>query len=144
MRYSPVRVIWNDWPALASSLAIPITWIIHFGFPYLHRGAVPFPLGFPIGVSVTLTALLLWRINRVGWFFARGVAAVGVITDLLIAKDRGRLEFEFEVRGKRVRSWMPIHKTRAVMRLSPGDRVELLYDENEPARAIVRCLFSGD
>lgn len=67
---------------------------------------------------------------------------VGVITALLIAKDRGRLEFEFEVEGKRVVSWMPIHKTKSVLSLSPGDRVDLLFDETKPTRAIVKALYA--
>lgn len=74
--------------------------------------------------------------------FSNGTPAVGVITDLLIAKDRGRLEFEFEVEGRRVRSWIPIHKTKSVLSLSPGDRVDLLFDESKPTRAIIKGLYT--
>lgn len=142
MRYSQLKIVWNDWPALALSIAVPITWIVHFGFPYFQREAASFPLWHPAGVSVTLIALLLWRIGRVHWFFSHGASAVGVITDLRIVKDRGRLEFEFDVEGKRVRSWMSIHKTKAVLSLSPGDCVDLLFDETKPTRAIVKSLYA--
>lgn len=141
MNFSPIRIMWNDWPALASWVAVPITWVIHFGFPYLHRGAAALPFVLPVGVSVALIALLLWRIKRVADLFARGVAVSGTITDLLIAKDRGRLAFEFEAPGAQVRTWMPIHKTRDVLSLARGDRVDVLYDVNMPRRAIVKCLF---
>lgn len=141
MNFSPIRIMWNDWPALASWVAVPITWAIHFGFPYLHRGAAALPLALPVGVSVALVAILLWRIKRVADLFARGVAVSGTITDLLIAKDRGRLAFEFEALGTQVRTWMPIHKTRDVLLLARGDSVHVLYDANAPRRAIVKRLF---
>lgn len=142
MKYSLHKLVWNDWPALASLMAVPITWAIHFGFPSIQRGAAPLPLWFPAVASIALVAVLVWRILRINWFFSNGVPVVGVITDLLIAKDRGRLEFEFEVEGKRVVSWMPIHKTKSVLSLSPGDRVDLLFDETKPTRAIVKALYA--
>ncbi|MDP3286843.1 MAG: hypothetical protein Q8M64_00920 [Methyloversatilis sp.] len=141
MNFSPIRIMWNDWPALASWVAMPITWVIHFGFLYLQRGAAAFPLALPVGVSVALVAVLLWRIKRVADLFARGVAVSGTVTGLMIAKDRGQLVFEFEALGTRVRTWMPIHKTRDVLSLARGDRVDVLYDASAPRRAIVKSLF---
>jgi len=141
MRFSVRNVVWNDWPALATVIAVAMTWIIHFGLPYLQRRAAPLPMWLPGGLSVVLVALLAWRIGRVRWLFAHGASAVGVVTDLWIAKDRGRLEFVFEIDGERVRSWMPIHRTKAVLSLSPGDRVDLLFDPGRPKRAIVKRLF---
>lgn len=141
MKFDPLKVIWNDWPALASSIAVPIVWAIQVGFPYLRRDSAALPLWFPLVASVALVAVLLWRIGRVGWLFSHGASAVGVITDLAIAKDRGLLKFHFDTGGTRVRAWMPIHRTRAVLSLSPGDRVEVLFDGNRPKRAIVRSLY---
>jgi hypothetical protein len=130
MNFSPIRIIWNDWPALASWVTTPITWAIHFGSPYLQRGAaaspLTFPLVLPVGVSVALVAVLVWRIKRVADLFARGVAVSGTITDLIVAKDLGRLAFEFEAVGTPVRTWMPIHKTHDVLSLTRGDRKDVL------------------
>lgn len=142
MQYSLRKLVWNDWPALASFMAVPIAWAIHFGFPLIQRGPAPLPLWLPAVASVALVAVLVWRIRRVNWLFTNGMPVVGVITDLLIARDRGRLEFEFEVEGKRVISWMPIHRTKSVLSLSPGDRVDLLFDETKPTRAIVKALYA--
>ncbi|WP_374336788.1 hypothetical protein [Methyloversatilis sp.] len=142
MNFSLLRIMWNDWPALACWVALPVVWIIHWGFPYLQRGAVPLPLALPAGVSVALLAVLFWRIKRVADLFAHGVAVSGTITDLRIARDRGRLEFEFEAGGTRLRSWMPVHKTRSLLSLARGDRVEVLHDRCRPRRAIVRTLFA--
>lgn len=141
MSFSLRKVVWNDWPALATAIAVPMTWMVQFGFLYLQRKATPLPLWLPACLSVVLIALLSWRIGRVRWLFVHGVPVVGAVTGLWIAKDRGRLEFVFEVGGERVRSWMPIHKTKAVLSLSQGDRVDLLVDPGRPTRAIVKRLF---
>lgn len=143
MKFSYRKVIWNDWPALAASIAVPITWIIHFAIPLLQRSVVPFPLWFSVSVSAALVAVLVWRIRRVSRLFARGARAGGVITRVLIAKDRGRLEFVFEHNGRRVYAWMPVHKTRVVLALTPGDPVDVLFDEAKPNRAIVRKLYEA-
>lgn len=142
MKYSLYKLLWNDWPALTSAMAVPITWVIHFAFPYLQKGAAPFPFWLPTGASIILIIVLAWRISRINWLFSNGTSAVGVVTGLFVAKDRGRLEFEFEVDDRRVRTWMPIHKTKAVLSLSHGDQVDLLFDKSKPTHAIVKNLFA--
>ncbi len=47
----------------------------------------------------------------------------------------------FEADGRRVRSWMPVHKTKAVLAMRPGRKVGVLYDASAPRRAIVQALF---
>lgn len=59
--------------------------------PGARHGALP--LALPVGMSVALVAVRLSRIKRVADLFARGVAVSGTVTDLIIAKDRGRLVF---------------------------------------------------
>lgn len=143
MKYSHLKIVWNDWPALASSIGIPMIWLVHGGFTQLHRAKSPLPLWFPSVVSMLCIALLAWRIGRVGRLFSRGTSAMGVITEVHIVKDRGRLHFEFEADGARVRSWMPVHKTKAVLSLSPGDRIGVLFDGRQPTRAVVKHLYAN-
>lgn len=138
---SPVRIFWHDWPTLAAGMGIPIFWAVCIAFPLLARKAVPLPVWLPIVASIALALVVVWRIRRVQWLFAHGARTKGEIFDLKIAKDRGRLEFLFEVDGRRVRSWMPVHKTKAVLAMQPGRRVDVLYDAAAPRRAIVRALF---
>lgn len=142
MPWSLRKIVWNDWPALAATLAVPITWAVSAAFPLLHRVAAPTPLWLPMCASVLLAGVLAWRVARVHRLFATGKSVVGCITDLQIAKDRGRLLFLFELEGRRVRGWMPVHRTRAVLALAPGDTVTLLYDSRQPHKAIVRQLFA--
>lgn len=143
MKYSLRKVLSTDWPALAASFGIPIIWVIHFWFPYLRQTALPLSLFFPITISVALIIWLLWRVSRVAKLFAHGQLAVGKVTHLRIAKDRGRLEFEFEYQGKPISAWTPIHKTKAVLSLTPGTVVEVLFDTSRPTRAIVKHLYAA-
>ena len=141
MKFSYFKLLSTDWPALAASIGIPIIWAIYFIFPLLQHSAIPLPIWFPSGISVALIIWLVWRIIRIARLFADGQLATGIITDLVLAKDRGRLEFTFEYQGKQVSSWMPIHQTKAVLSLTRGTTVEVLFDRNQPNRAIVKHLF---
>lgn len=135
------KILWNDWPALAAGIAIPVVWAIHFGFSYLQSHGAGLPLWLPAGISLVMIAVLVWRIGRIAKLFAHGETASGRVLHLNIIKDRGRLTFEFDFAGKRIVTWMPIHKTQAVLSLSPGQRVEVLFDRSRPEDAIVMCLF---
>lgn len=143
MKYSLRKVLSTDWPALAASFGIPIIWVIHFVFPHLQQSAPPLSLWFPASIAAALIIWLVWRISRVAKLFALGQLATGQVTDLNLAKDRGRLEFAFEYQGKRVSTWMPIHQTKAVLSLTPGTTVEVLFDKNHPTRAIVKHLYAA-
>lgn len=143
MKSSLRKILSTDWPALAASLGIPIIWAIHFGFPYLRQTALPLPLWLPGTISVALIIWLVWRISRVAKLVAHGQLAVGKITELKIAMDRGRLEFEFEYQGKSISTWSPIHKTKAVLSLTPSTVIEVLFDPSCPTRAIVKHLYAA-
>lgn len=142
MKYSLSKVLTTDWPTLAASLGIPIIWGIHFGFTYLRPTEFQLSLWLPASISVVLCIWLVWRISRVARLFAHGQLAVGQVTRLSLAKDRGRLEFAFEYQGKPISTWMPIHKTKAVLSLVPGSVVEVLFDASHPTRAIVKHLYA--
>lgn len=140
---SPLRVVWNDWPALAGAVALPIIWVLYVGFPYLKPDALAIPLMMPWAASLGCCALIAWRLQRVHELFKYGELADGRVTALRLVKDRGRLEFEFDVDGVPVRCWTPVHKTRQVLRLRPGMRVPILFAPNRPGRAIVKSLYEA-
>lgn len=143
MKFSLHKTLSTDWPALTASLGVTIIWVIHFGFLYLRQTALPLPLWLPVIISVALIIWLVWRISRVVKLFAHGQLTVGKVTDLRITKDRGRLEFEFEYQGKLISTWSPIHKTKAVLSLTPGTAIEVLFDKSSPTRAIVKHLYAA-
>ncbi|WP_373033462.1 hypothetical protein [Sulfurovum sp.] len=142
MRYSIIKVIVNDWPALASSIGIPIIWAIHLVFPYISTTQYHQPLWFPFLVTCGLIILITWRIQRIAWFFANGESTSGNVVILRIVKDRGRIEFTFHHKGNKITSWSPVHKTKTVLSLVPGTSIEVLYDKEEPRRAVIKELYA--
>ena len=143
MKYSIIKVIVNDWPALASSIGIPFIWLIHYAFPYISKVNEQTPLLLPIVVTNALVVVLWWRIKRVAWFFNNGIAASGKVVLLRIVKDRGRIEFTFNHQGGNFSAWSPIHKTKRVLSLVPGTNIEVLFDAENPTKAIIKELYAS-
>jgi len=137
-------IIWTDWPALFCALAIPGIWLISLLFPLIRRGATfgTFEvLTIAAPISVAAAGCLIWRIARIHRLFAYGRLSLGRVTSLRIARDRGRLEIEYDFEGQRHRSWMPIHKNKRVLALEPNQNVQVLVDPACPDKAIVRELY---
>ena len=144
LSFSISNTLRTDWPALAAAIAIPVFWLIHFTFPYLRpQSEGSPPVAIAASATVLFAALLTWRLRRVARLFAKGSAAPGRVTRIAIARDRGRLEFEFEHEGQLVNSWTPIHKSKAVLKLCPGETVDVLFDPDEPTTAIVKHLYQA-
>ena len=137
------KFIWNDFPALGVAIGIPIVWIIYLAFPFIEKGNEPLPTALPIAATVMFLGILIWRFRRLARLFSNGRHARGQITRISIFRDRGRLEFVFDYNGSTVASWMPVHKSRAVAALTPGDAVDILFDPADPRRAIVRQIFKA-
>jgi hypothetical protein len=141
MKASIRKIVWNDWPALFSFVAVPIVWAIHFAFPYLKRGADAPDEGFALGLSILAAAALAWRIARVRGLFSSGNAVDGIVESVRIVKDRGRLEYSYRVGGRAMTGWCPVHKSKQVLGLRAGQKLTVLVDRAKPGRSIVADLF---
>ncbi|MGR8931920.1 MAG: hypothetical protein ACU836_14905 [Gammaproteobacteria bacterium] len=145
MKPSIKAILWNDWPALACWLGVLILWGIYIVFPFLHRGSA-IPSGMvllPICSTAILSALLAWRILRVVVLFTEGVETVGQIVGVFILKDRGRLIYVYNWKGKNFKSWCPVHKTKRVIAFSIGQSVRVFLNPDNPKNSIVAELFQS-
>ncbi len=140
MKTSLNKIIWNDFLALFAFCVIPIIWIIHFGFPYLKKGAHA-PIEIGIGVCFLAILALSWRISRVKSLFASGEKTDGVVLAVRIVKDRARLEYSYRVNEEIFDGWSPVHKTKQVLALQVGQKITVLYDRSQPVKSIVADLF---
>lgn len=141
MQLSLQKILWNDWPALALAVAVPIIWIIAVAFPHIRPGAA-FSSTIAIVVSTACVFLLVARILRFKSIWNSGAVTDGRVVAVRIIKDRGRFEYEYEVEGAKIIAWRAVHKSKHVLSFRPGDPVTVAYDPNNPKRSIVRELFS--
>ena len=138
------RIIWTDWPALLCAVSIPVVWIIGAAYPLINSSAQieRFEmLSIAVPISLLAALLLAWRINRVFRLFSHGRRIRGVIQSIRIVRDRGRLEFAYELDGQAVISWTPIHKSARVLELRRLQEVDVLVDTARPKEAIVAQLY---
>lgn len=141
MKLSLQKILWNDWPALALAVAIPIIWIIAVVFPHIRSGA-EFNSMIAVIVSTLCIILLIARILSIRAIWNSGAVTEGRVVAVRIVKDRGRFEYEYEVEGAKVFTWRAVHKSKHVLGFRPGDSVTVAYDPANPKRSIVRELFS--
>lgn len=143
MKPSIRAILWNDWPALACWIGVPIVWVVAFSFPLFHRNAPD--LDGLVVFSVIAMALLLgclsWRLYRVFRLFKWAVVVPGSVISVSIAKDRGRLDYAYSYRDESFYSWCPVHKTARVLSFSRGQEIRVLIDPNAPKQSVVVELF---
>jgi hypothetical protein len=144
MKPSLRAIVWNDWPALACAMGIPIFAAICLAYPYVvgKPALAPFFASLSVVATLVLGAILCWRIVRVYSLFARGFVVPGNIHGVALAKDRGRVDFGYVVNGQPVYGWTPVHKTRRVLSLAAGQPVHLLVDPARPGMALVAELYT--
>jgi len=142
MKPSVPAVLWNDWPALASWIGVLVTWALYCGFQFF-KGEAQVAHFFLPAVTATLLCFALgaWRIVRVQALFRGGSEVAGQITGLWIVRDRGRLEFRYQVGEAEFNCWTPVHKTARVLAFAERRAVRVLIDPADPRHAIVRELY---
>lgn len=143
MKPSLVKILWNDWPSMASTIAIPIFFGIYLFHPWLFKGSESqnWPIYFlAISVSSAIFIILL-RISSIHSLFKAHNETEGVIEYLSIVKDRGRLEYSFMIGNERINSWSPVHKTKHVLSFNSGDVVTILYKPNNASKSLIKELY---
>lgn len=143
MKPSIRAILWNDWPALACWIGVPIVWAVAFSFPLFHRNTAV--LGEFIGFATVATVLLLgclsWRLYRVFRLFKQAVVVPGSVISVSIAKDRGRLDYSYSYLDESFYSWCPVHKTARVLSFSCGQEIRVLIDPHAPKQSVIVELF---
>lgn len=136
-------ILWNDWPALATSLGLVIPWVLYFGYRLLDPSAGSDPVFAWLATASTLAMLPLlgWRIRRVLVLFARGVEVPAHITSIHLFKDRGRIDYAFTLGEGISSSWCPVHKTARVLAFKLGEPVKVLVNPANPKQSILKALY---
>ena len=143
MRPSLRAIIWNDWPALASAIGIVVMWGLYIIYPLIKKSAANdmWLILLPAIATLILFGILAWRIWRIYGLFNSGEELTGKITHVHLVKDRGRVEYAYHFRGEEIHSWSPVHQSKRVLALRPGQSVQLLVNPLRPNRAIIKSLY---
>ncbi|MGN6828201.1 hypothetical protein [Paucibacter sp. M5-1] len=144
MRPSLLGIVNTDWPALFAAIGLPMILVIAALYPHVFPVAgSQWTLLMEVGLPLALVCagLLMWRCLRVLALFRSGVPSTGRITQIQLAKDRGRIDFSYELNGSSHRSWQPVHQTRQVLALEIGQAVQVLAHPRKAGVAIIKDLF---
>jgi hypothetical protein len=138
------KVIWTDALALfgaAGAAGFPVViLVLSVTQPGAKDHALPI-LGVTLLLALLAASVVGWRIARVRRLFASGRRVPARIVAVNLVRDRGRVEFAYEVDGREFVSWSAVHKTRQVRELRPNQEVEVLVDSSRPSEAIISHLY---
>lgn len=81
------------------------------------------------------------RIKRVRRILESGQEISGKVVEIWFQKDRGRIEYEYELDGQHYRSGNAIWKNQQTKGLSVDSDVTLIVDPEKPARAFIASLY---
>jgi hypothetical protein len=144
------RIVSTDYAALLG-VVFPLVgiglWLAsHFGLLGSVRGHAAQPgaaIFFWIAVAATVLGVLLlgWRIRRFTRLFASGRRVPGTVTSVWFYKDRGRIEFSYELDGRRLTGGNAVHKTRRTSAIEEGMAVTILLDPHNPKTTLLLDLY---
>ncbi len=156
-RPSLVRIILSDYIAFLAVLFPLVFWGIFIataffgGAPALRgRGgrdpippeAAPFFLYASLIVTLLGVAILIWRIRSFQSVFTRGVSVPGRILRVSLARDRGRVEYQYSYQDQTYRAAHAVHKAGRARALRPNDAVTVVVDPENPRRAFIHDLYA--
>lgn len=144
MRPTLFSIVNTDWPALFAAIGLPMILVIAALYPHVFpvagsKWALLLEVGLPLASACA--GLLAWRCLRVLELFRSGIPSAGRITQIQLAKDRGRIDFSYEFNGTTHRCWQPVHQTRRVLALAPGQDVQVLVHPRKAGVAVIKDLF---
>jgi ABC-type uncharacterized transport system permease subunit len=150
------RILKNDYPSLLCLMAIGITWLgaiaggVFGALPKRHGGGMlevnSTVLLVLIAIAAVATVLLGWlssrRIADIRRVVSSGREVIGRIDTVWFVKDRGRVEYSYELDGKTYQSGNAIWKNSETLTLRDGDQIDLIVDPENPSRAFLASLYT--
>lgn len=144
MTLSVRKVILNDYPSSLAWMLIASLWLLGVPLPENRRLLAQTPgfVVFPIVATLSLFAVLVWRVRRMSRLSRSGRQTPALITGVWVA-CRGPITFgfSFEHEGRRIRARMHVARWKRVPALKRGQSVEALYDPAHPTRAVISNLL---
>jgi hypothetical protein len=156
MKVSIIKIIKSDYLAMLSLIAPIVTIIIFIDSKYigvLHkffsRGRLTEPGDssiFLIMALITIAVfvpLFAFRIKSIKNHFKDGIEVIGKIVHLSLWKDRGRVEYEYEIDGEKYRSGNAFHRNKFVDSLVEGQEISIIVSKNNPKKGLIKEMYAS-
>lgn len=141
MKPNLTKAAWNDGYLGRSWIALAVLTVIML---LLFLGVLPSEaIYYPVfGSLMALMALLfVWRLILVLLLFRRGKVVEGIVERISMFRDRGVVTFFFILGETFVKAKQPIMRNKTTLALTPGQKVQILYDEKKLKRALILELY---
>lgn len=154
MQVSVIKILKSDYIAVLSLIA-PIVAVIlyidaqYFGllYQFFSRGRLTEPLDPSFFLALALITLciciplFILRIKKIQKHFHDGLEVMGEIVYLKLWKDRGRVEYEYEIGGKKYRSGNGVHRNNFVNSLAEGQKLPIIVSKTNYNKGFIKDLY---
>lgn len=139
---SLISIVRADYYTFLSILFVVILWVFYALFQILNPSIPINSLFTALGVSFVALIIGIWRIQMILALFNSGIKLSATITESWFFRGHGRINYAYTYRGHDYLSGNDLVPTGDAKRLRVGDRVTVIIDPDNPARAIIMDLFS--
>lgn len=101
-------------------------------------------LWMSIASIVICFPLLFFRIKSIQNHFKNGLEVIGEIVFVELWKDRGRVEYEYEIDGKKYRSGNALHRNKFVNSLKKGQKINVIVSKENFKKALIKDMYLMD
>jgi cbb3-type cytochrome oxidase subunit 3 len=157
MEHSISKQIKNDYFTLLPFIGIIIFSLfligaVFFGIALTNRNGVvdldnemKLIFGIIFGILVLLCVIaFIYRIYRGNYFVKNGLEIDAEIIDIIIVRDRGRIEYSYKIEDKIYKKGNGIHKTKTTEEYKIGDKIKILIDPKNNKKTVIKNHFIMD
>jgi hypothetical protein len=153
VRYKFINQLKNDYVTGVSLIFPVVFWLIYsfqkiFGFVLDIRRHRPqliemdasssvFFFWLTVIISMFFLSLLLYRSISIRKLCNYGSLTDAIITSSSFYKDRGRIEFKFEIDKINYNTGNPVFKNKETNVIKKNDVMEIIYNQKKPKKAFI-------
>lgn len=157
MKASTIKIIKSDYLAILSLIAPAVAIVLFIDFKYFGILRQFFSRGRSAGsgdstiflimaivVVCIFLPLLIFRINSIYNHFRDGIEVGGKIVYINLWKDRGRVEYEYQINEKKNRTGNAVHRSKFVDSLFEGQEVKIIVSKNNHKKGLIKEMYMDE
>ena len=138
-----LKIIWTDYLSFITTIIPVMIWVFYLIMQFLDKVDLmgSYTLVILSILSVISLGILFLRVSHFFSVFTYGYEVNAVITAVSFYRDRGRVEYAYELQTQKYVSGNSIMKTMATRKLVVGDGVIVVVNRDQPKEAYIRDLY---